>query len=212
MGMAAILVTWPGTFEQTFFSPILRSLHMKFEFNWPSGFRGEDVWKCWRTTDDRRQTTDDGRTTDDGVTGILIAHLGAFGSGELIMKTSVSYPFLYCQCNTPGIDIPEASSIMRALSGARCTDVRLYTLWIKIGTNQRALGEHSHYWTRPSICSSIKCPLEIKAGDYLAEGIKLCGLRCNPSCYYRSTNNGLSFRSPFLWHSLKYLKRYWLGW
>ena len=41
---------------------------MKFEFNWPSGFKGEDV---------------DGRTTDDGVTGILIAHLGAFGSGEL---------------------------------------------------------------------------------------------------------------------------------
>ena len=31
-------------------------------------------------TDDGR--TDDGRT-DDGVTGILIAHLGAFGSGEL---------------------------------------------------------------------------------------------------------------------------------
>ena len=28
-----------------------------------------------------RQT--DGRRTDDGVTGILIAHLGAFGSGEL---------------------------------------------------------------------------------------------------------------------------------
>ena len=44
--------------------------------------------------------------------------------------------------------ITEASSIMRALSGARCTDVRLYTLWIKIGTNQRALGEHPHYWTR----------------------------------------------------------------
>ena len=33
-----------------------------------------------RTTDGRRT---DGRTTDDGVTGILIAHLGAFGSGEL---------------------------------------------------------------------------------------------------------------------------------
>ena len=28
--------------------------------------------------------TDDGRT-DDGVTGILIAHLRAFGSGELII-------------------------------------------------------------------------------------------------------------------------------
>ena len=28
----------------------------------------------------------DGRKTDAGVTGILIAHLGAFGSGELITK------------------------------------------------------------------------------------------------------------------------------
>ena len=36
-----------------------------------------------RTTDGRR--TDNGRTTDAGVTGILIAHLGAFGSGELKM-------------------------------------------------------------------------------------------------------------------------------
>ena len=30
--------------------------------------------------------TDDGRTTDAGVIGILIAHLGAFGSGELKMR------------------------------------------------------------------------------------------------------------------------------
>ena len=30
--------------------------------------------------------TDDGRTTDARVTGILIAHLGAFGSGELKSK------------------------------------------------------------------------------------------------------------------------------
>ena len=36
--------------------------------------------------------TDDGRrTTDAGVTGILIAHLGAFGSGELINKLSSWY-------------------------------------------------------------------------------------------------------------------------
>ena len=33
-------------------------------------------------TDDGRTT--DGRTTDAGVIGILIAHLRAFGSGELI--------------------------------------------------------------------------------------------------------------------------------
>ena len=31
--------------------------------------------------------TDDGRRTDAGVTGILIAHLGAFGSGELKIRT-----------------------------------------------------------------------------------------------------------------------------
>ena len=43
-----------------------------------------------RTTDGRR-TDDgrtDGRTTDAGVTGILIAHLGAYGSGELINDVS----------------------------------------------------------------------------------------------------------------------------
>ena len=44
--------------------------------------------------------------------------------------------------------MPEASSTMRALSSACCTGVRLYTLPIKIGTNQRALGELSHCWTR----------------------------------------------------------------
>ena len=44
-----------------------------------------------RTDDGRtdgRQT--DGRTTDAGVTGILIAHLGAFGSGELTIKAKQS--------------------------------------------------------------------------------------------------------------------------
>ena len=34
-----------------FCSPITRSLHIKYEFNWPSSFRGEDVWKCWWATD-----------------------------------------------------------------------------------------------------------------------------------------------------------------
>ena len=49
-------------------------------------------------TDDGRTT--DGRMTDAGVTGILIAHLGAFGSGELIninniMKCIHSIMLLY---------------------------------------------------------------------------------------------------------------------
>ena len=54
---------WPPSCHVTrtiwtnFRSRVLRSLHMKFEFNWPSGFRGEGVWKCWWT--DNRQM--DGR-------------------------------------------------------------------------------------------------------------------------------------------------------
>ena len=63
------------TIWTNFCSPILRSLHMKFEFYWPSGFRGEDVWKCWQATD---------RRTDDGVIRLLIAYFWAYGSGELI--------------------------------------------------------------------------------------------------------------------------------
>ena len=39
------------TIWTNFRSFIIRSLHKKFEFNWPSGFREEDVWKCWRTDD-----------------------------------------------------------------------------------------------------------------------------------------------------------------
>ena len=36
--------------------------------------------------------TDDGRTTDAGVTGILLAHQWAFGSGELIMSRGMRFP------------------------------------------------------------------------------------------------------------------------
>ena len=42
------------------------------------------------------ENVDDGRTTDAGFTGILIAHLGAFGSGELINEVYVfSIKYLY---------------------------------------------------------------------------------------------------------------------
>ena len=37
----------------------------------------------FENVDGRTDRRTDGRTTDAGVTGILIAHLGAFGSGEL---------------------------------------------------------------------------------------------------------------------------------
>ena len=61
-------------------SNILRSLFIKYELNWSSGFRGEDVWKCWRTDGCWGRMTDRAR-----VTGILLAHPWAFGSGELKM-------------------------------------------------------------------------------------------------------------------------------
>ena len=35
-----------ATILAIFLSPTLRRLHMKFEQNWLSGFRGEVVWKC----------------------------------------------------------------------------------------------------------------------------------------------------------------------
>ena len=60
-------MTW--TIYTNFRSPFPRRLHIKFGFDWPSGFRGEDVWKCERTEDD-------GRTPDPWVSM-------AFGSGEL---------------------------------------------------------------------------------------------------------------------------------
>ena len=39
MGVAAILVMWPGPFEQTYVPSVIRSVNVKFEFNWPSGFK-----------------------------------------------------------------------------------------------------------------------------------------------------------------------------
>ena len=39
---------------------------MKFEFNWPNGFRGKDVLKCWQTVKPVRTDgqTDGGRRSD----------------------------------------------------------------------------------------------------------------------------------------------------
>ena len=37
----------------------------------------------------------DGRTTVAGVVGILIVHLGAFGSGELLVILDIKYLFFF---------------------------------------------------------------------------------------------------------------------
>ena len=46
MGMVAIFGQRTGTILAIFRYPTLRRLHMKFEQNWLSRFRGEVIWKC----------------------------------------------------------------------------------------------------------------------------------------------------------------------
>ena len=74
MGMAAILVMWPRPFEQTFVPPSY----------------GVSIWNMSSigpaVSEEKMFENVDGRRTDAdaGVTGILLAHQWAFGSGELI--------------------------------------------------------------------------------------------------------------------------------
>ena len=62
-------------------SPIPVMLHIKFNQDWPTGFRDIKVWKSGRWRTDGRTTTD-GRT-DDGPLVYYKLTLWAFGSGEL---------------------------------------------------------------------------------------------------------------------------------
>ena len=55
-------------------SPTQVMLHIKFDQDWPPGFRDIQVWKC-------------GRRTDDGPLVYYKLTLWAFGSGELKTKT-----------------------------------------------------------------------------------------------------------------------------
>ena len=105
MGVAAILVMWPGPFKKKNLSRVLRSLNMKFEFNWPSGFIGEDIWKCWQM---------DRRRTDAGVPGILLAHLWAFGSGELkkgIYFMRISWQMILMKYHTLNVIFEKAAKV-----------------------------------------------------------------------------------------------------
>ena len=63
-------------------------LHIKFGFDWPSGFREEDLWKWWTT---------DGRRTDHGHP--ISSPCEPNGSGEL--KIHISNDTKYfgsCSC------------------------------------------------------------------------------------------------------------------
>ena len=72
-------------------SPTPVMLHIKFDQDWPTGFRDIQVWKCGRRT----TTDDDGRRTDDGPLVYYKLTLWAFGSGELKIWTPEKW------CNYP---------------------------------------------------------------------------------------------------------------
>ena len=71
-------------------SPTPVMLHIKFDQDWPTGFRDIQVWKCGRRT----TTDDDGRRTDDGPLVYYKLTLWAFGSGEL--KMGIFQKKLFC--------------------------------------------------------------------------------------------------------------------
>ena len=58
-------------------SPTPVMLHIKFDQDWPTGFRDIQVWKVWTTTDDRQRRTDNRQLVYYKLT------LWAFGSSEL---------------------------------------------------------------------------------------------------------------------------------
>ena len=73
-------------------SPTPVMLHIKFDQDWPTGFRDIQVWKCGRrTTDDVRRRTDDGPLVYYKLT------LWAFGSGELINARIISKSYAHLQ-------------------------------------------------------------------------------------------------------------------
>ena len=77
MGVAAILVMWPGPFEQSFV-PVSQGVSI-----WNLNLIGSVV------SEEKMFEIVDRRTTDARVTGtgILYAHPWAFGSGELKITT-----------------------------------------------------------------------------------------------------------------------------
>ena len=93
MGMVAILVMWPGRFGQTFVPPSQEGSTWIFGFNWPSGFWGEDVWKCWHTHIHTYPHMDDRACLYYKLT-LWAYRLRCLGSGELIIiitKMSLFY-------------------------------------------------------------------------------------------------------------------------
>ena len=85
-----------------FRSPIPLWLHMKFGFDWPSGFGEEDLWKWWTLDDDEQR-----RRTDDGPWLHYKLTNEPKGSGELkiVLVRNVPLPG-YAMFRYPGRLLP----------------------------------------------------------------------------------------------------------
>ena len=94
-------------------------LHMKFEVDWPSGFREEDDLKVWTTT----------TTTDDGACSPCEPN----GSGELKNKQTKNGLFLF---------INEKQIIKN-------TQTLLWLLWLCIKSIDKATDLHYQILTLP---------------------------------------------------------------
>ena len=159
-------------------SNILRSLYIKYELNWSSGFRGEDVWKFWRTDGCWGRMTDRAR-----VTGILLAHPWAFSSGELkmlglklwkIYLTSI-FTFepvheisnnLVCATSKDSYQPAHTLSLIRAF--ASCLNI----LWLL------------SYWLNTIGVSKLKRRLQRLVWVYTCQNVKLLEITCRGSYYF----------------------------
>ena len=108
-------------------SPTPVMLHIKFDQDWPTGFRDIQVWKCGR------------RRTDDGPLVYYKLILWAFGSGELINHKFNQ--FLVPKCERKNIKIKlqaeftkVAEKIVKSLVKWFSSDWMKFCLtWLSIG-------------------------------------------------------------------------------
>ena len=127
----------PKTLCSLFPTPVM--LHIKFDQDWPTGFRDIQVWKCGR----RRTTT----TTDGGPLVYYKLTLWAFGSGELKMALSPSK-----HSDQPGhlpglisLRCPHEESL-GPYSYPLIPQWRLWSDWADAQANLSSLGAQSFWW------------------------------------------------------------------
>ena len=109
-------------------SPTPVMLHIKFDQDWPTGFRHIQVWKCGRWRRQQMMTHDDGRTTDHWYTISSPCELKML----VLIYTSQSIHRLTC-CGKPEkvqLPLPVVNLDKASVCGDRKTS---FSFWQKIG-------------------------------------------------------------------------------